>query len=434
MFQPFKDFHLVGVLTLAFIFQPAGQLIFVPTGMLDAQAQETREKKEKPKGRRSQVLSKRAFAIVEAAQNRLAEEDYIGALSLLQQIRNGAKFTAYEKAIALQTEGFVHADQGNYAKTIQAFEKAANSGDLPPRVVSDLVYNLAQLNLAEGRSARALEYITRWFAAVEGEPTADAYGLKAQIYLVMGDLAAAEQTVRKALAKVEEPRQNWTRLLLSVLLQQERYGEARPILEDAALRWPSVKAFWQQLTAVYYEVKQEELAFVTQQIMHRQNMLKTSKELSSMGQLYLYHDIPIKAARVLQTGLDDGSIEKTEKNYELLAQAYMHAREWDKAIKPLTAAAEKSDKGRFYEQLGQSYLQDEKWRDAEQAFVKALEKGGLRDSANTWLLLGITRTRVEKWDAAIAAFRKAGDDDETAKDAFRWIRSIERQLAAQKRG
>ena len=434
MFQPFKDFHLVGVLTLAVIFQPAGQLIFVPTGMLDAQAQETREKKEKPKGRRSQVLSKRAFAIVEEAQNRLAEEDYVGALSQLQQIRDGAKFSAYEKAVALQTEGFVHAGQGNYAKTIQAFEKAANSGDLPPRVVSDLIYNLAQLNLAEGLSARALDYITRWFATVEGEPTADAYGLKAQIHLVMGDLAAAEQAVRKALSKVEEPRQNWTRLLLSVLLQQERYGEARPILEDAALRWPSVKAFWQQLTAVYYEVKQEELAFVTQQIMHRQNMLKTSKELSSMAQLYLYHDIPIKAARVLQTGLDDGSIEKTEKNYELLAQAYMHAREWDKAIKPLTAAAEKSDKGRFYEQLGQSYLQDEKWRDAEQAFVKALEKGGLRDAANTWLLLGITRTRVEKWDAAIAAFRKAGDDDETAKDAFRWIRSIERQLAAQKRG
>ncbi|MEE3059638.1 MAG: tetratricopeptide repeat protein, partial [Pseudomonadota bacterium] len=244
MFQPFKDFHLVGVLTLAVIFQPAGQMIFVPTGMFDAQALETREKKEKPKGRRSQVLSKRAFSIVEEAQNRIAEEDYVGALSQLQEIRDGAKFSAYEKAIALQTEGFVYADQGNYAKTIQAFEKAANSGDLPPRVVSDLIYNLAQLNLAEGRSARALDYITRWFATVEGEPTADAYGLKAQIHLVMGDLATAEQTVRKALSNVEEPRQHWTRLLLSVLLQQERYGEARPILEDAALRWPSVKAFW----------------------------------------------------------------------------------------------------------------------------------------------------------------------------------------------
>ena len=61
-------------------------------------------------------------------------------------------------------------------------------------------------------------------------------------------------------------------------------------------------------------MNQEELAFVTQQIMHRQNMLKTSKELSSMAQLYLYHDIPIKAAAFLQAGLDDESIDKTEKN------------------------------------------------------------------------------------------------------------------------
>ena len=434
MHPPFKHFRLVAVLALVVMVQPVVWVGLAPTGALDVQAQETRQKKEKPKGRRSQVLSKRAYAIIEDAQNRLAEEDYAGALSQLQQIRDGAKFSAYEKAVAVQTEGFVYAGQGDYAKTIQAFEKAANSGDLPPRVVSDLIYNLAQLNLAEGRSARALDYITRWFATVEGEPTADAYGLKAQIHLVMEDLTAAEQAVRKALSKAEEPRQNWTRLLLSVLLQQERYGEARPILEDAALRWPGVKAFWQQLTAVYYEVDEEKLAFVTQQIMHRQKMLKTSKELSSIAQLYLYHDIPIKAAAVLQAGLDAGRIEKTEKNYELLAQAYMHAREWDKAISPLTAAAEKSDKGRFYEQLGQSYLQDEKWRDAEEAFVNALNKGGLRDAANTWLLLGITRTRVEKWDAAIAAFRKAGDDDETAKDAFRWIRSIERQLAAQRRG
>ena len=135
MFQPFKDFYLVGLLTLAIIFQPASLLIFAPSSMFEAQAQESREKKEKPKGRRSQVLSKRAFSIVEEAQNRIAEEDYVGALLQLQEIRDSAKFSAYEKAVALQTEGFVHAGQGNYANTIQAFEKAANSGDLPPRVV-----------------------------------------------------------------------------------------------------------------------------------------------------------------------------------------------------------------------------------------------------------------------------------------------------------
>ena len=90
-------------------------------------------------------------------------------------------------------------------------------------------------------------------------------------------------------------------------------------------------------------------------------MLTSSKELSGIAQLYLYHDVPIKAAQIMQNGMDDESIEKTEKNLpEMLAQACMHSRiEWSKAIAPLTRAAEMSDKGKFYEQLAQSYLQDE---------------------------------------------------------------------------
>ena len=175
------------------------------------------------------------------------------------------------------------------------------------------------------------------------------------------------------------------------------------------------------------------MAFVARRAMHVQDMLVSTKELSSMAQLYLYHDVPIKAAEILQSGMDGDRIEKTGKNYELLARAYMQAREWDKAIAPLTRAAEMSDEGKFYVQLAQSYVQNEKWGLAESALVKALNKGGLDDEADSWLLLGIARTRLEKYDAAIKAFRKAGDDDDVAKDAFRWIRSIERRLAENRR-
>jgi tetratricopeptide (TPR) repeat protein len=205
------------------------------------------------------------------------------------------------------------------------------------------------------------------------------------------------------------------------------------VLEDAVERWPGVKVFWQQLAAIYYEAGEEELGFVAKRAMHIQGMLTSSTELSSMAQLYLYHNVPIKAAEILQAGLDGKTIERDEKNYDLLAQAYMHAREWKKSIAPLTRAAELSDKGKFYAQLAQAHVQDEEWGKAEKALVKALNKGGLEDEANSWLLLGIARTRLEKFDAAIKAFRKAGDDDDVAKDAFRWIRSIERRLAAQRR-
>ena len=405
-----------------------------PLGVSYVQAQEAqKEKPKKPKTRRTQVLGKTAFRLIEKSQELLAEEKYDEAMEPLQTIMDGENFKAYEKAVAIQTSGYIYAGKEDYEATIGAFERAIATGDLPPRVVSDLTYGLAQLHLAKERPRKSLQLMERWFAAQEKEPSGDPYALKAQIHLILDELRAAEQAIKKALSKEEEPKQQWTRILLSVLLQEERYGEARPILEDAVQIWPGVKAFWEQLTAIYYHFEEEDLAFVARRAMHVQDMLVSTKELSSMAQLYLYHDVPIKAAEILQSGMDGDRIEKTGKNYELLARAYMQAREWDKAIAPLTRAAEMSDEGKFYVQLAQSYVQNEKWGLAESALVKALNKGGLDDEADSWLLLGIARTRLEKYDAAIKAFRKAGDDDDVAKDAFRWIRSIERRLAENRR-
>ena len=405
-----------------------------PLGLSLVHAQEVQnEKPEKPKTRRSQVLGKSAFRLIERSQELLAEEKYDEAIAVLKTILDSQNFNSYEKAVAIQTSGYIHFGKEDYESTIGAFESAIATGDLPARVVSDLTYGLAQLHLAKERPRKSLELMEKWFAAQEKEPGGEPFALKAQIHLILDELRSAEQAIKKALSKEEEPKQQWTRILLSVLLQEERYSETLPILEQAVQIWPGVKAFWEQLVAIYYHFEEEDLAFVARRAMHVQGMLVSTRELSSMAQLYLYHDVPIKAADILQTGMDTNRIEKTEKNYELLARAYMQAREWNKAIAPLTRAAEMSDEGKFYAQLAQSHIQEEKWGLAENALVEALNKGGLDDEADNWLLLGIARTRLDKYEAAIRAFRKAGDDDDVAKDAFRWIRSIERRLAENRR-
>lgn len=408
-----------------------------PPAMGAAQAKdavkEKPQKPKKPKTRRSEVLGSVAFRLIEKARELAEQGKYDAALVPLQQILDGDKFKPYEKAVAMQSMGFVHADKNDYPASIAAFERAMATGDLPQAIMLRLTYNLARLYLAEGNPQKALALLGQWFDAQDNEPGADAFALKAQIYLMLDALRPAEQAIQKALSKAREPNREWTQILLSVLLQEARYKEARPVLEAAVERWPGIKIFWQQLAAVYDALGEEKLGFVALRAMHVQGMLTSSQELAAMAQLYLYHDVPIKAAAILQTGLDGGTIKKTEKNYELLAQAYMHAREWGRSIAPLTRAAEMSDKGKFYAQLAQSYVQDEEWRKAERALVKALDKGGLDKAADSWLLLGIARYRLEEFDAAIKAFRKAGDDDDVAKDAFRWIRTIERRLAAKRR-
>lgn len=334
----------------------------------------------------------------------------------------------------MQKAGQVYFEQGDYRAAISRFEQAIKADVLSLRVVSGLRYNLAQLYLVEEKPDIALGLIKTWFDGQQKAPQAAAFALRARIYMALGRLAEAEQDIRlavsKAAAKTDQPNQAWTRILLSILLQQERYDEARPMLEDAVQIWPGVKSFWQHLSSIYYMAGEEELGFAARQAMHVQGMLTQGSERASMAQLYLYHNVPIKAAALLKAGLDDGTIEANEKHYEMLAQAYMHSREWQKAIAPLTKAAELSDDGAHYQQLAQAYVQDEQWAEAEPVLVKALAKGGLKDEADNWLLLGIVQVRLEKYEAAIKAFRKAGDDDDIAKDAFRWIRNIERRLAA----
>lgn len=428
-----RSFPLFGLISALLV---SCAIIALPAA--PAQAQKTKSAadaasaKRKPMTRKSQVLGKAAFQKIDKAQKLMEEENYPQALTALESVLNGASFKPYEKAVAQQTIGFVHAAKGDFQAAAAAFQTALATGTLPPRVVSDLTYNLAQLHLAEGRAAQALELLDKWFAGLDKEPRAEAYAMKAQAHVMLAQWRPGEAAINKALSKTDTPKQNWTRILLAVLLTEERYSEAKPVLEDAVVLWPEVKVFWQQLTATAYETDDEKLAFVAQQAMHVQNMLQSSRELSNMAQLYLYHNVPIKAAKLLATGMADGRIEKTEKNYELLARAYMQAREWDKSIAPLKSAAALSDAGKHYQQLAQSYVQDENWAEAEAALTKALEKGGLDKPADSWLLLGIARTRLEKYDAAIAALRKAGDDDDVARDAFRWIRSIERRLAAQR--
>ena len=204
------------------------------------------EKKKKPKTRRSQVLSKAAFNQITAAQEALAESNHDTAMNILLNMMKSDRYNPYEKGVAQQTYAYVWADKGDYSRALKEFERALNLGVLPEQVQLDLTYNLAQLSIAEDKPKQALRYLNRWFSKVE-KPGASAYGLKAQIYLIMDNLNQAEKNVKKAIDMAETPKESWYRILLSVYLQQERYKEALPVLEIGVDIFPGKKVFWQQL-------------------------------------------------------------------------------------------------------------------------------------------------------------------------------------------
>ena len=121
-------------------------------------------------------------------------------------------------------------------------------------------------------------------------------------------------------------------------------------------------------------------------------MLEKHDELLRIAQLYLFYEVPYKAALILEEELESGRIEDEEKNWEQLANAWLSAREW-KAIPPLKKAAEMSEDGELFLRLGQTFMQEENWKEAEEYIKYAIKKGDLENPEGLGSFLVLQETK-----------------------------------------
>jgi tetratricopeptide (TPR) repeat protein len=136
-----------------------------------------------------------------------------------------------------------------------------------------------------------------------------------------------------------------------------------------------------------------------------------------------------KAARMVEKGMEGGLIKRDDRNYRLLAQAWMQAQDDRRSIAPLREAAQRSNDGQLYVQLAQSHLNLYEYNECVEAARAALTRGGLRrpDSAN--IVLGTCLLELQRYEQAKEAFRAARADSRSRTSADRWIDFIDREVA-----
>ena len=405
-----------------------------------------KERKKPPKARRTQTLSKKVGTDFIKAQEALADEKSDESLRILDRLLSSQDLSDFEKATIYRLKGYVYAEKEDYPKSMDFLQQSLSYNALEPQAQLDLQFGIAQLYLAIDQWDRGLKELLDWFdnaEALGNPPGPSAHALLAQIYLYFAsetpkDSPEEKQFYRKAEPHAEiavlqaaEPRENWYQIYLSVLLFDDRYEESVPLLEAMVYRFPDKKTYYRQLAALYAELKREEDSFAIQQIMYSKDMLEKHSELLRLAQLYLYYEVPYKAAIILEKELNAERIEDEEKNWEQLANAWLSAREWKKAIPPLTKAAEMSEDGRLFLRLGQTYMQEEDWKNAEKNIRYAIKKGDLENPGRAWLLLGITRNKkgIKFENSALFAFKRSTGYEDMEADARRWVKVIETKQA-----
>jgi tetratricopeptide (TPR) repeat protein len=184
---------------------------------------------------------------------------------------------------------------------------------------------------------------------------------------------------------------------------------------------PMKETYFKQLQGVLTEISKDHEALAVLALAERRGFIDEEREFLNLSNMYMFMDIPLKAARTLERGFAAKKVEATDKNLEKLANAWFAARENEEAEAAMARAAQASDKGELWKQLGNIQMEQEKWKEALASFQKARQKGGTKHPGEVQLMIGVVATNLKQWKTAEAALREAMQHEKYTKQATEWL-------------
>jgi tetratricopeptide (TPR) repeat protein len=359
-----------------------------------------------------------------AATELLEDGQYAAARKKLEEMKF-SRLNPYERALAYRFLAYASIGQEDSAAAVLYFQKVIEQAALAIDDEASVRFSIAQIYASMEKWQEVEEELREWFQYVE-QPNGVAYYLLAISHYRREQYDEALIPALKALEITQEPTESWLQLVAALYLQTEEFDSAVPILEELVTRFQR-KRYWVQLSLIYGAREDYEHALQIQQLAYAQGLLTEGDELRRLARTYLFHQLPHPAALVLERGLEEGRIERDREVLELLGNAWIAAREYEKAIEPLRQAAELAEDGRLYLRLAQVRVQREDWKDATELIQKAIKKGGLDDAGKAQLLLGISYFSDDHPESARTAFQRAWKHESTRTEATAWLEHIDRQ-------
>jgi tetratricopeptide (TPR) repeat protein len=410
--------HRIGIFLLT--------LVFALGVVGSAEAARKKKKNDKDAGKNFTV-SEQMHKKLTAAHEALESDDYKAAATVLRDLEKRAKrLNPYERALIYQMLGMSQAGQEKYKEALVYFEKCLVDSALPNGAIVSTRFTIAQLYMATEEFAKAAKTLEKWLKEVE-TPNANAYYLLAAAYYQLEEVDKAIGPAETAIKIAKKPKPPWLQLLVGLYYETKQFPKAVGPLETLIMIDPK-KGYWTQLSSLYAHLEQEEKSLAVMQLAYAQNYLVKNNDLRALAQLYLYHSLPYRAGLVLEKAKEDGFIKEDAIFWEMLANSWLLAREFDRALEPLRTGAELSEKGNLFARLGQLYLEREQWLEASEALNSAIEKGDLSDEGTTHLLLAITYYHQKKFSKSIRNLKAARSSktETVSKSASQWLLLVER--------
>jgi tetratricopeptide (TPR) repeat protein len=427
--------QMLAVLAAAMLAAPAaaqeenlGTLQFsgAPT-IQEIQAQQKACEAKRPPRKTSGALSETTYRRLERIMDNISKNQYSEAEQKLNEMINSGSRSDYEKAILLQTLAFVYASTKREMQGVKAFEQAVATNALPQQVHEQMMFNIAQLYFADDKWDTGMERLNAYMAET-CNPNPEAHALLAAANAEKKRFREALKQIDLAIVKAK-PKESWLAVKLALHYELHEFPRCAEVLVHLVALNPMKEEYFKQLHSMLFEIKKDPESLAVLSLAERRGYINEESEYRNLANMYMYMQIPLKAATLMERGIAQKQVEATEKNLDFLATAWLVAREYDKAEVAMSRAAAASDKGELYKRLGQIQMEGEKWKAALASLQKAQQKGGLKDPGETAFLIGVVAVQLKDWKTAEAALKVAMQHEKTTKMAAEWLNHLQAEFA-----
>ena len=375
-------------------------------GCLGSDLSKPKRQVAKLPSKQAQRYLKELFSFLQAE-----DEDLVKAKNVLTKMQADSSLTDPDKAQMYYYFAYIDSINDDIKSAKKNYMKFLSIDDADPRLKSNVISMLGQLSYAEGSYKTAIDYMEQWIA-METNPSSLGFDIIAASYWQLKDkkkaLKFSERALCVAKANKSKPKESTYNLLIALYNENQRIKDMLPLFEELVRFYPK-KRYWTQLSGVYGELKQEKKQLSSLEAAHDQRLLDKETEYVSLYQLLMRAEAPLKAARVIQYGIEKEFVKENEKHLKYLAQGWHMAQELDKAEPVYEKAAIKSEEGELYVFLGQIYLATDRYKKAKQALQLGLKKGKLKDPVTVNILLGQVAYELQDFEDATKFFRTAID-------------------------
>ncbi|GAA0887236.1 tetratricopeptide repeat protein [Rhodanobacter soli] len=355
------------------------------------------------------------------------EGDKAKAEQLLKPIIDGSK-SKYAQALALQGMASLQYNDNDYKGAIASLQRSLALGVMPNDTYFQLMYMLAQFQMADEQYQPALDTIAKWRAEGKKE-TADSYALEGNAEYRMGKYAEAIASINKAKSLTDKAEPSWDQILMASYAESGQDEKAAELAKNQLNSNPGDPNALNNAVAVLMQAHKYPEAIQMMEKARAAGTLTKDSQYVNLAKLYLItgqesaDPAPnaIKAGQVLEEGMSKGVLKPDAETYVLLGQSAEIANNIDKAIGYYNKAQPLATDGEAALRAGRLLLSENKYSQAKGLIQQAIDKG-VKHKGTAYMLLAESERGLKNKPAAIAAMKNAAQDPETAAKAKDWLK------------